>query len=127
VNQKRFSKEIRDNLISQLCVMGADLDQSVIDNVQRNCLLFYKTYQFLRTRDIIGPAAPPFAVDDTGLYYLQKRDYNRLVDILFGGEIPDSVLELLRECRFEPSSSLLDLFLSSFHFLIPSNYSFSPL
>lgn len=111
VNQKRFIQATRDDLIFWLCGYGAELDQGVIEKVQRNALMFYKTYDFLRARHLIDPASPPFPVDATGFYRLQERDYKRLGDAMFGGEIPNSIFELLRDCRFEPSGALRDLFL----------------
>jgi hypothetical protein len=111
VNQKRFSKEVRDGLIVKLCFVSTNVDQSIIEKVQRNSLIFYRTYELLRTRDIIGPASPPFPVDDNGIYHPQTTDYERLIEIMFVGAIPDTVFELLRDCRFEPSSFLRRLFL----------------
>jgi hypothetical protein len=111
-NQKRFNQPFRDEFISLLVTYGAELDRRIIEKVQRNWLRYYRTYLALRARADLVLSPPPFPVDDDGIYHPEDQDCYNLAENISLAEIPDTILDLLRDCRFELSHALESLFYS---------------
>jgi hypothetical protein len=106
-NRERFLDVERDRLLARLIELDAEVDPSIIEQVELNPLTFYRTYGTLRARSMITPIS---AEVDGLIWDLQESEYNMLSELLFQGEIPEAVLELLAEFQFEWSAPWKRLF-----------------
>lgn len=109
VFQNRHGDVGFDGLMSRLCELGAEVDQSIIDTVKEKPLVFHQTFRYLRDRGMVDPASSPFPADDNGVYDLRLDDCMTLSRILRHGEIPESITGLLDGCRFAFSHEMSNL------------------
>jgi hypothetical protein len=86
------------------------LDQKIVKKVQQKWLYYYRSYLVLRTTADLVLAPPPFPVDDDGIYHPEDEHCYIIRNTSLIDEIPDTILEFLRACRFDLSRELVPMF-----------------